>query len=158
MAVNLISGNDTTINQTDDDIQVNFSTTRSQQINEIESNITNISGTVLWENSDTTSDFGEQSINLSSGDYDILEVFYYDYKNTTSMKSVRALKGENIRLDAIFFYSNIMYFSTRTLSYTNNTQLNADAGKQAGSNAVGTISAAPAQCIPVKIIGYKSSN
>jgi hypothetical protein len=56
MAVNLINGNDTTITKTNDDIQVEFSSARRQQIEQIENDITFLKPIELYNNvSGTTS-------------------------------------------------------------------------------------------------------
>lgn len=102
MAVNLISGNDTTINQTNDDIQVEFSSSRTQQITQMSNDINALKEmqlVKLWENSNPTNSFASQTITLSSSDYDYLIWFYGFYIGNLYQKSATVLKTQKISLD-----------------------------------------------------------
>lgn len=69
MSVSLISGNDTSVSQSGSDISINFSTTRNQQINDIESSVDELSGKVpVYEYGYVaSSDMTAQSIGGTNG-------------------------------------------------------------------------------------------
>ena len=129
MAVNLISGSDTTINQTNDDIQIDFSSTRSQQISDLSNNVNTLMSnrlTKLWENQNPASAFSSQTITLSSDNYDYLIWFYGFYWGNLFQKSSISLKSKKISLDFSrdygvtgTYYSGNFWRNAETSDYLN---------------------------------------
>lgn len=119
--------------------------------------ITNITGTILWTNSNPTGNFNPQNITLSSSDYDMLEIFYIDYQSTKRMMSVRAIKQKNILLNSLFIFNNGLYMGERPITYTNATTLSVeDCKKIIDNNSIITPANANNWLIPQYIIGYKT--
>ena len=117
------------------------------------------SATLLWTNSSMGADdyFNQQNINLSSGDYDVLEVFYYDYSKNKRFSSVRVPKGKPINLIALFDYNNKVYMGMRTLYYNNSTQLWAnDCYAAITATALSNLTTSNQWCVPAYIVGYKT--
>lgn len=103
-------------------------------------------GTILWENSSPSSDMPiNTKINLSSSDYDVLEIYYKDRASSTYVQSTRVYKRSNIMLNAIWNTSRLM----RLLDYVDDTQYNVLACNSEGGNSASV-------CIPLYIIGYKT--
>ena len=67
-------------------------------INEKETEINNIKGKVLWTNPNPLNDFGNETINFNSSDFDVYEVFYYISIENLQMLSCKSLKGHGTRL------------------------------------------------------------
>lgn len=117
------------------------------------------SATLLWTNSSMGADdyFNQQNINLSSGDYDVLEVFFYDYSKNKRFSSVRVPKGKPINLNSIFDYNQKAYAGFRTLYYNNATQLWAnDCYAMVTAGAFSNLTISNQWCIPAYIVGYKT--
>lgn len=118
--------------------------------------IANISGTILWTNPNPTSAFASQTVTLSSDDYDMLEIFYYDYIGTNNMYSTKFIKGNNGNLMAMFQYHDHGYIGNRLATYKSDisytfsngvTIVQSDSFNRAGTGE---------WCIPLYIIGYKT--
>lgn len=113
---------------------------------------------VLWENSSPTSSFSSQSISLSSSDYNYIEIYYYDWVTSSrrDIKCVKALKGYNINLDAVFQSTteSMMYLASRRVIYTDATHLSVTNVKGLNSQQL-TVESINEICVPVKILGYK---
>lgn len=157
MAVNLVNSNDITVTQTGNNIELQIDSDVKTQINQNTSNITDaqqdildITGQILWTNSDPTQAISQTTnISLSSNDYDILEVIYAQSTiNTDLMYSTKFLKGGSTRMrissaDGSNMYRGITYLTDTSyridLPYSDNTKIE-----------VSTIS------IPLYIIGYKT--
>ena len=125
--------------------------------NIINDNITDsITPTVLWQNPNPLTTFDPQNITLSSGDYNYLEIYYYDWTSTKRMKSQKVLKGENILIDASFYSNPNFFASGRPITYNSDTSYSV-------GNCVALYGATTTElnqsinfvCIPVKILGYK---
>ena len=104
MAVNLINGSDTTITKTNDDITVDFSSTRSQQISEMSNNITLLQNsllTKLWENENPTTSFSPQTISFNATNYDYFIVIYKNTYNGTLYNSKMIIKNVRFSLDGV---------------------------------------------------------
>lgn len=118
--------------------------------------IKRVNGTILWENPYPTDSFQAQTITLNSSDYDVYEVYYYDWTTGKHMKSEKALKGQNTTLDMLLYYENAAFIAVREIAYVSDTSLsigrcNALVDRDAFSHIT------PANwCVPVYIIGYKT--
>lgn len=119
-------------------------------------NIANITGIVLWSNnSPGTSMSGGTSINLSSSDYDILEVFViYSTSNQTIANSFRFPKGKGGMLMA-YTPEGTPTIILRNLKYVSDTSFTLTVGKlnQLTNN---NITDNTTGCIPIYIVGYKT--
>ena len=111
---------------------------------------------ILWTNSDPSTTFANQTITLSSSDYDVLGIYYYDYRVTKGMQYAKAIKGEDIRLTTTFWYDNKIYIASRKIDFVSNTSLSVDNATGIETDAITTPAVTNAQCIPVKIVGYKT--
>lgn len=115
------------------------------------------SGKVLWTNPNPTNYFVSQNVDLTSDDYDILEIFYIEYQNTQRMLSQKTIKGHGIVLDTLFYYNNSMYMGSRNIDYVSDTRLLfGTCRKIIDNNAVITPAEANNWIIPQYIIGYKT--
>lgn len=111
---------------------------------------------ILWSNNDPSGDFASQIITLSSSDYDILGIYYYDYKVSKNMQYTQCLKGASFTLNSQLFVSGNYFIVSRVFSRTSDTSFTVD-------NAVGIAASSPSttvlhndQIIPVYIVGYKT--
>jgi hypothetical protein len=115
-------------------------------------------GTILWSNPNPTSSFGNVTITLSSDDYDMLEIYYYDYTGTARVMSERLYKGHNSNLTALFLFNGNFYMGARAVEYTSDTQyLFGNARKIIDSGTV--VSGVPTAnewLVPQYVIGYKT--
>lgn len=125
-------------------------------VNNNATELTNITGTLLWANPNPTSSFSAQSITLSSSDYDVLEVFYYDWTSSKRMRSVKATKGEWISLDMMFRYNVKAYMGVRQIEPLSDTSLNIETCYSLVDNGSFAYNDYPNWCVPVYIIGYKT--
>lgn len=160
MAKNLVNGTNVVIEENGDNINMNLSSsylsTLETRLLGIETNISNIKGAILWTNSDPSGDFASQTITLSSSDYDVLGIYYYDYKVSKNMYYTQCLKGASFTLDSQLFVAGNYFIVSRVFSRTSDTSFTVD-------NAVGISASAPSttalhndQVIPVYIVGYKT--
>lgn len=122
--------------------------------------INNLTGQILWTNSDPTSNFSSQTITLSSDDYDVLEIFFAYTTGGTRTTSHRFLKGTGASLE-IFFDINVgssqsTSFAQRLISYSNDTSLDiTDCGKRTGAGP-STPDVSNNMVIPLYVVGYKT--
>lgn len=126
------------------------------ELTTINTKVTNITGQILWSNSDPSGDFASQIITLSSSDYDVLGIYYYDYKVSKGMQYTQCLKGASFTLNSQVFVSGNYFIVSRVFSRTSDTSFTVD-------NAVGISASSPTtttlhndQVIPVYIVGYKT--
>ena len=61
------------------------------EINTTETKLNGVAGTILWENNSPVSSFTEQTIQLSSDNYDFLE-FYFAYNNDDAIEYLNGFK------------------------------------------------------------------
>lgn len=127
----------------------------------IDNNTNSLKPTVLWTNPNPNSKFSASQITLSSGDYDFLEIYYYDWGFDSiawkDVKCVKTLKGYNTVLETLISYNSNAYAATRRMGYVNNTSLQVDnCYSLIQENTFSTI-ISNAWCIPIKIYGYKYS-
>ena len=87
--------------------------------------VNGLNGKVLWRNPRPTSDFSSQTIALNSSDYDLLEIFYYDYAPSSGRGclSARVIKGKNTTLQAMFRESGVEFIGERKINYISDIQL-----------------------------------
>jgi hypothetical protein len=112
-------------------------------INETNVNISNISGTILWTNQNPSSSFASQTITLSSGDYDIYEIYFEHTQDDGHLIQTKSIKGYGCI--AISVLSNNSPYR-RTVDYTDATHLLI--GNSTGTNNQ--------SLIPRYVIGYKT--
>lgn len=113
-------------------------------------------GKLLWTNPNPTSSFASQTVTLSSDDYDMLEIFYYDYVGTNNMYSTKLIKGNSGNLMAMFQYNDHGYIGSRKVLYNSDTSYMFTNGvtivQSDNFNRAGT----GEWCVPIYIIGYKT--
>lgn len=104
---------------------------------------------ILWANSSPTYSFAEQTITLSSGDYDFYEVFFA-YNNGSAFQYVngfKTIKGKGL-IASVIGYANQNKLR-RKVDYTDATHL-----LISGAMSEGT--ADNQYLIPIYVIGYKT--
>ena len=117
--------------------------------------INGIRGKILWTNSSPSSVFAGQSVTLSSGDYNYLEIYFRTFTDQDKVKSIRFQKGQNGLIDCMFKFGANVYAGLRNFDYTDSTHLTFGNGEKViQDNAVAT-GTDNGWIIPVKIIGYK---
>lgn len=115
------------------------------------------SGKLLWQNPNPNVQFASQNITLSSDDYDVLEIYYYDWTTSKRMKTVKALKGEKILIDASFYSGIDYYVASREMTYNSNTSYSVgDCVSLYGTTTTAIVNPINFVCVPVKILGYKT--
>lgn len=139
-----------------DDLETTSKENLVGAINEVKSNNEPI---VLWTNPSPNNKFEATQVTLSSGDYEFLEIYYYDWTfdggSWKDVKCVKTLKGYNTILEALISYNSNAYVGTRRIRYVNSTSLQIDncytlITESAFSNIISN-----AWCLPIKILGYK---
>lgn len=125
-------------------------------VNAAVTQVNNMTGSILWTNSSPTASFASQSITLSSSNYDILEIFYYDYTTNQRLMSQRVVKGKGTNLVALFDYNSKMYMGERKITYTNATQLSVGSCTSIIDNNAIAVATANQWCVPVYVVGYKT--
>lgn len=109
----------------------------------------------LWKNSNPSEDFGAQTINLTSSDYDVLIWFFKGYKSHSALLSIETIKGYGPNLMSMGKNSdNNIQVIQRLGSYISDTSYSIPKGivytQGKGSNDENTSS-----CIPIAIYGKK---
>jgi hypothetical protein len=111
---------------------------------------------LLWENSGTAM-ASDTEINLSSSDYDDLEVeFRRSGGNSTAVYTQKFPKGVNLNLTTHMITSgstNDTFITVRTLTRNSDTKFTAGAGLIARWG--GTPAVSGSSCVPMKIYGIK---
>lgn len=128
--------------------QINSSTEDSYSCNYANQHF---GGTLLWTNPNPTSSMAvDTEINLSSSDYDILEIYYNVEENI--VQSSKTIKGYNARLTSCYYMSNIFGI------YRNLVRVS-DTKYKAGNCYYGdsTPRTDNSLCIPLYIVGYKTN-
>lgn len=126
------------------------------ELTTINTKVTNITGQILWTNSNPSNSFPNKTITLSSGDYDEIGIYYYDYMVSKGMQYIRAKKGESIRLITIFWYDSKIYLANRKIDFTTSTSVVIDNATGIETGAITTPVVVNAQCIPMYFVGYKT--
>ena len=102
---------------------------------------------ILWTNSSPTSDFSAQTITLSSGDYDFLEIFFCsNIQSTNKTFEIRkTIKNYDVTLSTVVQNAN----TYRIVRFTDATHLAVESGYQ-GTDVQDR------RCVPLYVIGYKT--
>lgn len=120
-------------------------------INEIESQEIGITGHILWTNPNPTSSFSQQTITLSSDDYDELTIFYKKSNNENKLNSIQIIKGYDTDLS----YNDSGTLFSRGVTHVSDTSYKFNDGKilLPGSS---TAQNDNSRCVPIYVIGYKT--
>lgn len=151
MAKNLTNSSNIQINESGNDINLDFTIETQEIINKItpnETKLNRIAGKILWQNPNPTSSFAAQMIMLSSSDYDILEIIYLYSTSVNNCMSLKTIKGKGAFLSAYSGYDS--KGAMRNIAYINDTTLNVQ------NSFYNSTSGSPNYCIPLYIIGYKT--
>ena len=128
-------------------------------VNDNNTKITNIKGAVLWTNPTPNLSFANQTITLSSSDYDTLEIFYRSTPSFSNYRgSIRMLKGGSgeITLSDTGTFDGTLQncIILRSFSYSSDTQYNVSKAQYrygtTGSYEVTDI------LVPLYVVGYKT--
>lgn len=151
MAKNLVDGTNIIIEENGDNINMNLSSAYNAallaQINAALENYFKCD--ILWTNPNPTSSFAEQTITLSSGNYDFYEI-YCVYSNTSGShyaNGFKTIKGKGIIISENGYGTDLSI--RRKVDYTNATHLlisSAYAGANIDNNYL----------VPIYVIGYKT--
>ena len=114
------------------------------------------SAKLLWTNPNINQNFSAQDISLNSDDYDILEIFYYDWIGSKNYMSQRVIKGKDTYLFCLFDYNNKSYIGSREIEYTNDTKLHSKTGYSIVDESTFRRQQVDYWCIPIYIVGYKT--
>lgn len=128
-------------------------------LNSISSNSTEIGGLkgeILWTNPDPSVGFANQQLTLSSDDYDLLEVFFYDYIRTNRFNSVKIPKGEKANMFSLFDYNGSMYMGRRTADNDGDTTVSISGCYSIITGSGIDVRLSDEWMIPVYIVGYKT--
>lgn len=121
--------------------------------------IKRLNGEILWTNPNPNAHFSSQEITLSSGDYDVLEIFYYNWVDIDSYKDLlcqKTIKGYSTELQFQFTHNNVVYAGYRRIRYINDTKLQVDNGYRVIDNSSIATGEANYWNVPVYVIGYKT--
>lgn len=111
-------------------------------------------GTLLWTNPSPTSATNNDTITLSSDDYDMLEIIYSMTNDTDMLMSSKTLKGCDCVLNGGVYGGNGKAVYFRTISRTDDTHYNTNECNGVGKSSDFTQNA---YLIPRYIIGYKTN-
>lgn len=116
---------------------------------EINKSISNLSGKILWANSNPNIDINENTdITLSSSDYDMLEIYYKLAIDNNKVQSFKIPKGYDFTLDSIGYQGvGLRRFVNR----------NSDTSYTIASYSGGNIANSGNYIIPLYIVGYKTN-
>ena len=113
----------------------------------------NVCGTVLWENSNTTSQFAPQDVTLNSSNYDYYEVFYQlSLMDTRRTATGKAPKGSGTQMVFLYNTGQQSIYISRQVTYVNDTKLHFEHAYGSENNGAG--GANNNRCIPIMIVGY----
>lgn len=122
----------------------------------IDNKLSPIRGTILWANPNSAENISANyEMNLSSDNYDLIEVIYQYSTSGVQQTSSKAVKGTPISLQAYSIGSN-MTILVRRMDYVNDTKykLSACSLHQVTGNNVNTENTSG--IIPLYVIGYKT--
>lgn len=111
--------------------------------------------TLLWENPSPSSNIADDTkINLSSDDYDELEVYYKTQASGSSMMHTRTLKGFSVvMITGCYPSDQSLKFVHRTLDYVSDTQYNVNKCQYLDMDSSGDDILD--NCVPYAIYGIK---
>lgn len=118
------------------------------------------SGKLLWTNPNPNNGFNPQHITLNSDDYDILEIYYYDWcGDNNSYKDMlvqKAIKGYNFLLHSQITFNNSAYAGNRRVIYVNDTTLYFQNTHGIIDNSSFSTGLFAKWNVPLYVIGYKT--
>ena len=118
--------------------------------------INSMQGAILWVNPNPSSNFSAKNITLSSGNYDILEIFYSNAPGTNYIYSSRIYKGKSTFLTVNHISgSNTVFHRWRAFDYSNDTTYSISTGTQQGTNSASSDNSI-SYIIPLYVIGYNT--
>ena len=138
--------NATNLNQ----LQTNVENAITENTNAINGVSTNLGGTILWTNSNPTSNFGNQTITLNSDDYDLYEIIYQ--QSTSNNRTLNSGKIKPLTGTILHYSTSLNYY--RATSQTDKKSMSFDEGNSCYSYAQAT--ANNQIIIPLYVIGYKT--
>ena len=113
-------------------------------------NISNITGQILWTNPNPTNPMEAQTITLSSSNYDMYEVIFYgSITGADTLTTGRIPKGGNFFLQQIYNTGTGDVVRNRKIQYVSDTSMTVTDGTQGNSQNNNAN-------IPTYIIGYKT--
>lgn len=118
-----------------------------------------ISRKLLWTNPNPNVQFSAQSITLSSDDYDVLEIYYYDWVDTSGYKDLlcqKTIKGHSTKLQVQLSHNGNSYAGNRRIRYIDDTTLQVDDDYRIIDNSAFNNAKANYWNVPVYIVGYKT--
>lgn len=119
-------------------------------VNNNATELTNITGQILWTNPNPTNPMASQAITLSSSDYDMYEVIFYgSFTGADTLTTGRIPKGGNFFLQQIYNTGSGNILRSRKIQYVSDTSMTVTDGTQ-GETTNNNVN------IPVYIIGYKT--
>lgn len=121
--------------------------------------INNLQPKLLWTNPNPNSAFAAQNITLSSSDYDILEIYYYDWVDTNSYKDLmcqKTVKGHSTKLQMQLTHNDKSYAGNRRVLYVDDTTLQINTNYRLIDNSAFNTTAFNNWNVPIYIIGYKT--
>lgn len=113
-------------------------------------------GTVLWENQSPTDSFAEQTITLSSGDFDYFEIYAGVNNAGTLEQCFKFTKNYGTLMSLGSYGSNGTQAATlrRMVEYVSDTQYKISNGQR--TTGTGSMTSDNTVLIPWRIVGYKS--
>lgn len=118
-------------------------------INEINKSISNLSGKILWTNSNPDIAINENTdITLSSSDYDMLEIYYKLAIDNNKVQSFKIPKGYDFTLDSIGYQG---------LALRRFVNRNSDTSYTIASYSGENVANSGNYIIPIYIVGYKTN-
>lgn len=117
---------------------------------------------VLWRNPNRNVAFGAQTINLSSEDYDYLEIYYWDWSESATkgywdLQYQKVIKFFNTTLFTVIMYNGKAYMGVRKLVYNSPVKYNAEVCYGIVQDSQFILGTNNVWCIPVIIYGYKAN-
>ena len=110
---------------------------------------------LLWENSNSSQSMAVNTvIELSSDEYEWLEIYYKAATTSNSFCCQKCKKGDNVNLLVNTFPGSDSGYGSRTLTYVDDTHYKSGTSWMSMRSA-GNTANAPAYGIPVKIYGIK---
>lgn len=131
-------------------------TDKAPCVQAVNNGLENIRGKILWTNPNSAENISaDYEMNLSSDNYDLIEVIYQYSTSGVQQTSSKAVKGTPISLQAYSIGSN-MTILVRRMDYVNDTKykLSACSLHQVTGNNVNTENTSG--IIPLYVIGYKT--
>lgn len=115
-----------------------------------------VNGQILWQNQNPTTTFESQDVTLSSTDYDVLEIYYYDFIGTKRMQSTKLIKGNDGIMQSIFENNDKGYIGYRKIYYRSNSLYRFGSAVSIVQQDAFQRLAVNDWLVPVYIVGYKT--